>query len=71
MKMIGDKFLVKLVDFGDKKEIDHEDIFRPLQKYVHLERQAFKMRLDGEYSAADKPVGLIFFKYYTSEFLSG
>jgi hypothetical protein len=55
-KIIGSKFLVKLVDYGIKIQVEHENIFRPLQKYINLERQAFKMRLDGDYNQDEKPV---------------
>jgi hypothetical protein len=50
IKMIDENYLVKLVDYGDKKVVEHENIFRPLQKYINLEVQAFKIRLDGEYN---------------------
>jgi len=56
IKMIDTKYLVKLVDYGDKKEVDHENVFRPLEKYIKLERQAFKMKLDGECKQEDKAV---------------
>jgi hypothetical protein len=46
VKMIKEKYLVKLVDYGDKKEIDLKDIYRPLSKYVQMEELAFKMRLN-------------------------
>ena len=54
--MIDTKYLVKLVDNGDKKEVDHENIFRPKQKYINLERLPFKMKLDGECMHEDKAV---------------
>ena len=48
--MIDENYLVKLIDYGEKKIVEHENIFRPLQKYINLEVQAFKIRLDGEYN---------------------
>ena len=45
-KMLDEtKFMVKLVDYGEQMLVEYDDIFRPIQKHMDLEGQAFKMKL--------------------------
>ena len=42
------EYTVSLVDYGPKVNIVLADIFKPMEKYKNLERQAYKFKLSNE-----------------------
>lgn len=41
-----EKFNVRLVDFGTEESVDIDSIFRPIVKYISIDRQAFKIKIN-------------------------